>query len=69
MRFRAEGPAKILAVDNGDAKSFEPYQETFIHMYHGCASVVVGLTGEPGRIAVYADADGMRSGSVIICAE
>lgn len=69
VRFRAEGPAKILAVDNGDAKSFEPYQETFIHMYHGCASVVVGLTGEPGRIAVYADADGMRSGSVIICAE
>lgn len=69
VRFRIEGPAKILAVDNGDTKSLEPYQADFIHMYHGCASVMIGLTGEEGRIVLSVDAEGMRSGSIIVCAE
>ncbi len=66
IRFRAEGPVKILAVDNGDAKSLEPYQADTIHLYHGCASVMVALTGTEGRSVIYADAEGMRSGTAVI---
>lgn len=66
VRFRVEGPARILSVDNGNIMSNEPYEETFIHLYHGAASVRIAFTGEPGRVAVYADADGMYSGSCVL---
>lgn len=69
VRFRVEGPARILGTDNGDAKSHECYLEPFRHMYHGAVSVLLSLTGEPGRIALFADAEGMRSGMMVICAE
>lgn len=68
VRFRIEGPAGILAVDAGDITGSESYQEDFIHMFHGQASVVISLTGEPGRICVYADAEGMRTGRQVIVA-
>lgn len=66
VRFRTEGPIRILAVDNGNLMGSEPYGEKFIHMYHGSASVQVILTGEPGRAVVWADADGMSSGFCVI---
>lgn len=62
VRFRVEGPAKLLAVDAGELTSNEPYQSDAIHLFHGQSSVVIALTGEPGRVCVYADADGMRTG-------
>ncbi len=64
--FRVEGPAGIVAVDNGDITGNEPYQENFIHLYHGSASVMVELSGEPGRVAVWADGCGLRSGETIL---
>ncbi|MDO4338697.1 MAG: glycoside hydrolase family 2 TIM barrel-domain containing protein [Eubacteriales bacterium] len=69
VRFVVEGPARILAVDNGDLMSNESYQEKAIHMYHGKASVLLALTGEPGRITVRAYAEGMRHGEMIVCAD
>ena len=69
IQFRVEGPAEILAVDNGDPKSGEAYQENFRHLYHGCASVVIRAKAKPGRIVLWADADGMSSGRAVICAE
>ncbi len=67
VRFRAEGPIEILGVDNGDITGNEPYQEDQIHMYHGCASVLVRLTGKPGRAVVRAFAEGMVPGEVVLC--
>ncbi|WP_099467200.1 glycoside hydrolase family 2 TIM barrel-domain containing protein [Konateibacter massiliensis] len=66
VRFRTEGPVRILAVDSGNLMSSEPYNEEFIHMYHGCASVLVALTGEKARAVVWADTDGMSSASCVI---
>ncbi len=57
----------ILAVDNGDITGNEPYREDHIHMHRGCASVLIVLTGEPGRVSVWADSDGMRSGQITLC--
>lgn len=66
VRFRAEGPAEILGTDNGDAKSHESFAEPFMHMYHGAVSVQIRLTGEPGMVRLFADAEGMRSGELAI---
>lgn len=66
VRFRAEGPAEIMAVDNGNLMGNEPYGEECIHMYHGCASVMVRLTGEKGRVCIMADAEGMQSGRAVL---
>lgn len=70
VRFRVEGAAEILAVDNGDITGGESCKEDFIHMYHGCASVIISLKGKGERVSVWADAAGMGSGHcVVVCGE
>lgn len=69
VRFRLEGDGEILAVDNGNLMGNEPYQEDFIHMYQGAASVLIRLGGTKGRTVVYAYADGMYAGKTIIVVE
>lgn len=66
VTFRVEGPAEIVAVDNGDLCGSEPYNSSFMHMYRGCVSAVIRLTGEPGRVKVTAYADGLYEGSAVI---
>lgn len=66
VRFRVEGPAKLLAVDAGELTGNEPYQSDAIHLFHGQASVMIALTGDQGRVCIYADADGMRTGRQVI---
>ena len=66
VRFVVEGEAEILAVDNGNPMGSEPYDASYMHMYHGCVSVVIRLAGMPGRITVRGFADGLYSGSAYI---
>lgn len=66
VRFRVEGPAAVRAVDAGELVGSEPYKDSAVHLYHGQACVVIELTGEPGRVCVMADADGMRTGRQVI---
>lgn len=67
VRFYVEGPAEILAVDNGNLMGNEPYDADTIHMYHGKASVLLRLKGQKGRVSVSAFAEGMQSGQAVIC--
>lgn len=69
VRFRIDGPAEILAVDNGDITGNEPYGGSFIHLFRGTASVRISFMGKPGRVTVYADGDGMLGGRYVIVAE
>ena len=69
LRFRIAGPAKILAVDAGEMMSDEPYHGDVIHMYRGEASVLIALDGEPGKICVYADGDGLGSACLTLVVE
>ncbi len=66
VHFRVEGPAEIVAVDNGNMMSNEPYGNDTIHMHQGVASVMLRFTGEAGRVVLSADAAGMRSASQVI---
>jgi beta-galactosidase len=62
VRFLAEGPAEIVAVDNGDMMGSEDCRDSAIHLYRGRASVMLRLTGEAGRVCVRAFAEGMLAG-------
>lgn len=66
VTFKVTGPAEIVAVDNGDLCSSEAYDNNWMHMYHGCVSTVIRLTGEKGRVVLSADSEGMYTAQVVI---
>ena len=61
--FTLQAYKDVLA--NGDIlRSFGNSTVSYTHL---CASVLIVLTGEPGRVSVWADSDGMRSGQITLC--
>lgn len=68
VHFRVEGPASIVAVDNGNLMGNEPYGNDTIHMHQGVATVLVRVEGA-GRVVLAADAPGMRSATQVIVAK
>jgi len=70
LKFSIVGPGEIVAVDNGDATSFEPFQATERDAYNGLALVIVrSKKGETGKISVKADSDGLKSGLISVTAK
>ena len=65
IKFDLEGPGQIVAVDNGDATSFEPFQAKERNAYNGLALVIVRAT-QPGKITLKAHADGLKGATVRI---
>ena len=65
IRFSLNGPGEIVAVDNGDATSFEPFQSKERNAYNGLALVIVRAT-QPGAITLKAESDGLKAASVQI---
>jgi beta-galactosidase len=67
IKFKIEGPGEIVATDNGDATSFESFQAPERKAYNGLALVIVrAKPGEPGKITLTAEAEGLKSGSTVI---
>jgi beta-galactosidase len=66
VTFQVTGPAEIIAVDNGDLCSSEPYDRNWMHMYRGCVSTVIRFTGERGRVVLSAVAEGMYPADLVI---
>ena len=66
VRFAVEGKARLVGADNGDICSNEPYQENSVHLYHGCASVMLEFDGKPGRVSVRAFGNGLRQAQTVI---
>jgi len=67
LQFSLEGPADIVAVDNGDATSFEPFQATERNAYNGRALVIVrSRAGAPGTLVLKAVSPGLTSAAVTI---
>ena len=66
-RFELAGPGEIVAVDNGDATSFESFQAHEHHAYNGLALVVVRTkAGEPGAITLKAQSDGLTPAEITL---
>jgi beta-galactosidase len=66
VTFRVEGPAELVSVDNGDLCSSEPYDSNGMSMYRGCASSVIRLTGEKGRVNLLAFSEGLAPAKLVI---
>jgi len=69
-KFEVSGPGEIVAVDNGDATSFEPFQSRERNAYNGLALVVVRTkAGEPGAITLKAQSDGLTPAEITLQSE
>jgi beta-galactosidase len=67
ITFSIEGPAEIVATDNGDPTSFVPFQAAEREAFNGFVLAVVrGLPRQPGSIIVRAQSGSLRGDSVTL---
>jgi beta-galactosidase len=67
IRFSVEGPGDIVATDNGDATSFEPFPSTTRKAFNGLALALVrGRPGAAGKLIVRAQAEGLAPAEITI---
>jgi beta-galactosidase len=65
IRFTIEGPGEIVATDNGDATSFEPFQQPARRAFNGlCLVIVRAIPGKPGTVRLKAESDSLQAVSV-----
>jgi beta-galactosidase len=69
IAFEVSGPAEIVAVDNGDATSFEPFRAKEHDVYNGLCLVVLRSTGAAGPIVLKAASVGLQSGELKVQAK
>lgn len=66
VRFTVEGPARLLAVGNGDPTDHSPYQAQERRAFHGLLLAMIQSTDEPGAVRVTARSDGLEPASIDI---
>lgn len=67
IRFSITGPGEILATDNGDATNLEAFQSPARAAFNGlCLAVVRSKEGEPGRIELRAESNGVQPATIDI---
>ena len=67
LRFAVHGPGEIIATDNGDPTSFEPFQSPTRKAFNGrCLAIVRARPGKGGVLRVTAEADGLAPASLAI---
>jgi beta-galactosidase len=67
VRFEVSGPGRIVAVDNGNPASLEPFQGNQRKAFSGMALAVVrSRRGAPGAIHVRAVSEGLRGAETTV---
>lgn len=67
VRFALSGPGEIVAVDNGDATSFESFQAKQRKAYNGlCLVIIRTKTGQAGAIKLKAQAEGLAGAEIVV---
>jgi beta-galactosidase len=67
VKFAISGPGEIVAVDNGDATSFESFQAHQRKAYNGLALVIVrAKPGATGPITLQAESAGLKSADIAL---
>ncbi len=64
ITFAVSGPGKVIAVDNGDPQSHEPYQATTRKAFLSRALALVRVIEASGRVTVSAQSPGLVTGTV-----
>lgn len=67
ITFSVDGPGEVVAVDNGDATSFEPFQASERSAYNGLALAIVrARKGAAGAITLHATSPGLQPAKVVL---
>ncbi len=67
IQFTVAGPGNIVALDNGDPTSFEPFQGSSHKAFNGLALVVLrSMSGQAGKITLTAQSEGLKANSTTI---
>jgi len=66
VTFQASAPGVVVAVDNADNLSIEPFQATARRAYQGRCEAAIKATQRGGRMVVTASAPGLKSASLEI---
>lgn len=67
LHFTVEGPGEIVATDNGDPTSFEPFPSPTREAFSGlCLVIVRAKPGQPGEVRVTATAGGLAAGTTTL---
>lgn len=67
IQFQLDGPAKIVATDNGDPTDLTPFPSSERAAFNGlCLVILRTIAGEPGRITLKIDSPGLQSSTVAI---
>jgi beta-galactosidase len=66
ISFKTAGPGVIVAVDNGDNSSHEPFQASERHAFQGRCVAIIRATHSSGRITVTASSPGLSGSSISI---
>jgi beta-galactosidase len=67
VRFELTGPGEIVAVDNGDATSFESFQSKARNAYNGlCLVIVRTKAGQAGAMRLKAQSEGLAGAETVI---
>jgi beta-galactosidase len=65
VTFELDGPGEIVATDNGDPTSFEPFQSPARNTFNGKAIVIIrAKAGQPGTLHLRAKAPGLKEATV-----
>lgn len=67
VRFRVEGPAELVATDNGDPRDLTAFPSTEREAFSGLALAIMrGVPGRSGTARLHVEADGLRGTHVDI---
>jgi beta-galactosidase len=66
LTFAVTGPGKLVATDNGDVKSHEPFRGAERSAFEGTCVAIVRATADAGQVTVTATADGLSAGTVTL---
>ena len=66
ISFSVDGPAQIVATDNGDATDLKPFTTAARNAFHGLALAILRPQTGGGRIAVKAMTDGLPDSELIV---
>jgi beta-galactosidase len=66
VRFTVEGPARLLAVGNGNPADRSSYQASARRAFHGLLLAMIQSTDQTGKVLLTAHAEGLEAASTAI---
>lgn len=61
VTVQVEGPARLVAMDNGNAVDHHPYHCADRQMFSGKALAIIKMTGQSGEVKITASSDGLKN--------